>query len=149
MFLCRGIYRAESFFPMTGLFPVDVVLEKKPQGHGYTLMECVSDNPFFAQGITLKGHEFHYSRIVGNDPAFPFVFRLHKGHGIVAGWDGICYRNTLANYSHIHAVGNADWADTMVRKARSYRQERSGGPGCGRLDPNRNALGTTKYSMTI
>jgi cobyrinic acid a,c-diamide synthase len=74
---------------------------------------------------------------------------LHKGHGIVAGWDGICYRNTLANYSHIHAVGNADWADTMVRKARSYRRERSGGPVDGRLDPKRSALGTTKYSTAV
>ncbi len=149
MFLCRGIYRAESFFPMTGLFPFDVVLERRPQGHGYTLMECVRDNPFFAEGVTLKGHEFHYSRIVGNDPAFPFVFRLHKGHGIVAGWDGICYKNTLANYSHIHAVGNADWADTMVRKARLYRRERSGGLVEGRVVPMRSVVETTKYSTAV
>jgi cobyrinic acid a,c-diamide synthase len=149
MFLCRGIYRGQSIFPMTGLFPFDVVLERKPQGHGYTLMECVSDNPFFAPGVTLKGHEFHYSRIVGNNPAFPFVFRLRKGHGIVAGWDGICYKNVLANYSHIHAVGNADWADTMVRKARSYRRERACVPLECRVDTNRSVLETTKYSTAV
>ena len=146
MFLCRGIYRQERIFPMAGLFPFDVVLERKPQGHGYTLMECVNDNPFFAKGATLKGHEFHYSRIVGSNPGFPFVFRLRKCHGIVAGWDGICYKNVLANYSHIHAVGNADWADAMVRKARSYRRERAGLPLDCRVDPNRSVLESTKYS---
>ena len=149
MFLCRGIYRDRSLFPMTGLFPFEVVLGEKPQGHGYTLMECVNDNPFFAKGATLKGHEFHYSRIVGSEPALPFVFRLRKGHGIVAGWDGICYKNVLANYSHIHAVGNTDWADTMVRKARLYRQERSGGPVDGRVVPTRSVVGTTKYSTAV
>jgi cobyrinic acid a,c-diamide synthase len=149
MFLCRGIHRGEIVFPMTGLFPFDVVLERKPQGHGYTLMECVNDNPFFAKGATLKGHEFHYSRIVGNDPAFPFVFRLRKGHGIVAGWDGICYKNVLASYSHIHAVGNADWADAMIRTAWSYRQDRTGRPLDCRVDPNRSMLETTKYSTVF
>ena len=149
MFLCRGIHRGESTFPMTGLFPFDVMIEKKPQGHGYTLMECVQDNPFFARGAVLKGHEFHYSRIVGDDPAFSFVFRLRKGHGIVAGWDGICYKNTLANYSHIHAVGNTDWADTMIRKARSYRRQQADGPLDCRVDPNRSVLESTKYSTII
>ena len=95
MFLCRRICRQQNTFPMTGLFPFDVVLERKPQGHGYTVMECVNDNPFFAKGAILKGHEFHYSRIIGDESAFPFVFRLEKGHGIVAGWDGICYKNVL------------------------------------------------------
>ena len=149
MFLCRGIYRGENTFPMTGLFPFDVVLERKPQGHGYTLMECVNNNPFFARGAVLKGHEFHYSRIVGDESAVPFVFRLEKGHGIVAGWDGMCYKNVLANYSHIHAVGNADWADAMIRRARSYRQERLGElSDCG-VASNRSVLETTKYSTAF
>jgi cobyrinic acid a,c-diamide synthase len=149
MFLCRGIYRGESTFSMTGLFPFDVVLERKPQGHGYTLMECVNGNPFFAGGAMLKGHEFHYSKIVGCDPTFPFVFRLKKGHGIVAGWDGICYKNVLANYSHIHAVGNADWADAMIRRARLYRQDRLGRPLDCRVEPDRSMLETPKYSTVF
>jgi cobyrinic acid a,c-diamide synthase len=149
MFLCRGIYRGESFFPMTGLFPFDVLVERKPQGHGYTLLECIHDNPFFPKGTLLKGHEFHYSRIVGNDSDFPFVFRLQKGHGIVAGWDGICYKNVLASYSHIHAVGNADWADALIRTAWSYHRDRKAKPLDCRVDPNRSMLETTEYSTVL
>ena len=123
MFLCRSICNERGAFPMVGIFPFDAVMEKKPQGHGYTVLECVGDNPFFARGQVLKGHEFHYSRLMGQDVSCPFVFKLTKGHGIMAGWDGLCYKNALASYSHIHAVGNEHWADAMVRAARSYRLE--------------------------
>ncbi|MDY0041440.1 MAG: cobyrinate a,c-diamide synthase, partial [Desulforhabdus sp.] len=114
MFLCANILHKGCKFPMTGIFPYDVVLEAKPQGHGYTILECVRENPFFAKGARFKGHEFHYSRVIGCDSSLPFVFRLQKGHGIVAGWDGLCYKNTLASYSHVHAVGNKSWAEAMV-----------------------------------
>lgn len=123
MFLCASISQAERKFPMTGIFPFEVVLEPRPQGHGYTILEVERSNPFFAPGAKFKGHEFHYSRIVGCDSSVPLVFRLQKGHGIVAGWDGICYKNTLACYSHVHAVGNAVWADAVVRAARGRRRE--------------------------
>jgi cobyrinic acid a,c-diamide synthase len=119
MFLCRGIRNRERLYPMVGVFPFEIVLGTKPQGHGYTVMECVGPNPFFPKGTALRGHEFHYSRIVERlDPsAYPFVFRLKKGHGIVAGWDGLCYKNVLASYSHLHAAGNETWACALVRAA--------------------------------
>ena len=108
MFLCRGIRHGEKLHPMVGVFPFEIILGTKPQGHGYTVMECVNANPFFPKGTTIRGHEFHYSRIADRlDPgSYPFVFRLKKGHGIVAGWDGMCYKNVLAGYSHLHAAGN-------------------------------------------
>lgn len=127
MYLCRGIVRGRKSFPMTGVFPFDVVLEKKPQGHGYTVMECTRENAFLKVGQSCKGHEFHYSRIVNPPADFPFVFRLKKGHGIVAGWDGMCYKNVLASYSHIHAVGHDCWAEALVGAAVRYRQEKAHG----------------------
>ncbi|MGA2935633.1 MAG: cobyrinate a,c-diamide synthase [Syntrophobacteraceae bacterium] len=124
MFLCRGIRHREKLHPMVGVFPFEIILGTKPQGHGYTVMECVSPNPFFPIGTTVRGHEFHYSRVAGRlDPgSCRFVFRLKKGHGIVAGWDGICYKNVLAGYSHLHAAGNELWADAMIAAAGSYKR---------------------------
>lgn len=124
MFLCRAIRHQGRTYPMAGIFPFEIVLGPKPQGHGYTVMECVAPNPFFGRGAVVRGHEFHYSRISeALDPgAYPFVFKMEKGHGIVDGWDGICYKNVLAGYSHIHAVGNECWADAMVGAARDYQE---------------------------
>jgi cobyrinic acid a,c-diamide synthase len=123
MYLSRGIRHQDSYFPMVGVFPFDVIMGSKPQGHGYTSMECVADNPFFAKGMLLRGHEFHYSRIVTQDQPLRLVFRLSKGHGILEGWDGVCYKNTLASYTHLHAVGNDPWVEAMVRNALRFQQQ--------------------------
>jgi cobyrinic acid a,c-diamide synthase len=129
MYLCRGIHNQNSYFPMVGVFPLDVVMESKPQGHGYTTMECVADNPFFSKGSILKGHEFHYSRIVTHGQSLPLVFRMSKGQGIVTGWDGLCYKNALASYTHLHALGNEHWVEAMVRNAVHFREQRDNLPG--------------------
>jgi cobyrinic acid a,c-diamide synthase len=123
MYLSRGIRRPDGYFPMVGVFPFEVAMGPKPQGHGYTTMECVADNPFFPKGMCLRGHEFHYSRIVAQDRPLRLVFRLSKGHGIVEGWDGVCYKNTLASYTHLHAVGNDPWVEAMVRNSLRFQQE--------------------------
>jgi len=147
MFLCRGIRHREKLHPMVGVFPFEIILGTKPQGHGYTVMECVTPNPFYPKGTILRGHEFHYSRIAGRlDPgSFPFVFRLSKGHGIVAGWDGICYKNVLAGYSHLHAAGNELWADAMIAAAGSYKRLKtsiSADCGLDRVRPESQSIPT-------
>jgi cobyrinic acid a,c-diamide synthase len=148
MFLCRSIACHGSTFPVTGVFPYDVVMEKRPQGHGYTVLECVKENPFYAAGECFKGHEFHYSRIVGAEASMPLVFKLKKGHGIVAGWDGMCYKRVLASYSHVHAVGNQRWADAMVGAALEYRREKSGALDRG-CDPENRTTEAFKYGQVI
>jgi cobyrinic acid a,c-diamide synthase len=127
MFLCRGIRRGDTLFPMTGVFPFEVTLGAKPQGHGYTMMRCVGANPFFPAGTVLRGHEFHYSGIAGYiDPgSIPFAFKLEKGHGVVAGWDGLCYKNVLATYSHLHATGNEMWARSVAEAAESFKRRKA------------------------
>lgn len=139
MFLSRGIHSRNNFYPMAGVFPFEIVLGPKPQGHGYTIMECVNPNPFFELGAIIRGHEFHYSRIVEKiDPeSHAFAFKLKKGHGIVAGWDGACYKNVLAGYSHIHAVGNESWANAMIAAAGSYRRNRNVMSTDSRMDSDR------------
>jgi cobyrinic acid a,c-diamide synthase len=150
MFLCRSIRYQGASFPMVGIFPYDVVMETKPQGHGYTLLECTESNPYFAEGTMLKGHEFHYSRIVGYDSFIPLVFRLRKGYGIMDGRDGFLYRNALACYSHIHAIGNKGWAEAMVRSARCFCRERLNGAYDPGSDLKQNGLvGVHGYAKSL
>lgn len=149
MFLSEGILHGHSRYPMVGAFPFDVDMGRSPQGHGYTIMECVRENPFFSTGTVVKGHEFHYSRVTAKGLEHSCIFRLQKGHGIVAGWDGICYRNTLACYSHIHAVGCEDWPRAMVQAARRYQQERSERSLDCQVDAKQGILGDMKFSTRL
>jgi cobyrinic acid a,c-diamide synthase len=97
-------------------------MEKRPQGHGYTLLEVERENPFYAVGRVLKGHEFHYSRVLSlEEGRGHFAFRVKRGTGIKEKQDGLCRKNVLATYSHIHALGCEEWADGLMRKAMENR----------------------------
>ncbi len=112
-------------FPMVGIFPFDFIMGRKPQGHGYTLLEVSAENPYFPQGAQLKGHEFHYSRIHPEPgPENDLAFHVVRGAGIGGSRDGLLYKNVLATYTHLHALGAPFWAPALVRLAREHRQVR-------------------------
>ena len=120
MYLGRNLIVNERTYPMAGVLPVDFVLRKKPKGHGYTVLECTGGNPYFAPGEIIKGHEFHYSDPVNiGDENVEYSFRVLRGHGIDGNRDGMCLRNVMGVYTHIHAAGDPSWAAAIVRAARS------------------------------
>jgi cobyrinic acid a,c-diamide synthase len=112
---------------MVGFLPVRFLMEKRPQGHGYTVLEVERDNPFFPRGTVLKGHEFHYSRLLSLDAADgDLAFRVQRGVGIDGKRDGLCRKNVLAGFTHLHALGTPQWAEGLVGGARRYRDGRRG-----------------------
>ncbi len=126
----------EERFPMVGVFPFDFVMGRKPQGHGYTVLEVGQDNPYFRRGTVLKGHEFHYSRIHPEPgPEVPMAFRVIRGAGIGGHRDGLLHRNVLATYTHLHALGAPEWAPALVARARQHREHRLASLAQDRLLP--------------
>lgn len=128
---CGGLmYLAESFtwkgrtHRMAGVFPLRLAVEDRPQGHGYMQVGVDQENPFFARGEVLRGHEFHYSRIVSRNDAVTTAYRVERGSGLGDGRDGLVQGNTLASFLHLHALGVPGWAAGLVRAARRYRAER-------------------------
>ncbi|RMD60157.1 MAG: hydrogenobyrinic acid a,c-diamide synthase (glutamine-hydrolyzing) [Nitrospirae bacterium] len=121
MFLGEKLLMEGKIYPMCGVLPISFSMEKRPQAHGYTIVEVVSENIFFEKGITLKGHEFHYSRVIElRKEDVSFAFKMKRGEGIVDKMDGLCYRNIFATYTHLHALGSPQWVDGMIRAAK-YR----------------------------
>lgn len=128
MYLGEALVLKGKTYPMVGIFRVTFGLKKRPQGHGYTILEVEKSNPYFAAGCTLKGHEFHYSHAVNlRDDRISLVFRVKRGYGLDGKRDGLCYKNVLATYSHVHALGTMEWADALIRQAASYNNKRLGG----------------------
>ena len=131
---CGGlIYLGESLntagrcFPMAGVLPVRFDMQRRPQGHGYTDVEVDRENPFFKIGAKLKGHEFHYCRIIsGDDIDGSTVFRVKRGQGLDGRRDGYCRKNVLASFTHLHALGTPEWAEGLIARADQYRTEKSG-----------------------
>lgn len=128
MYLGEGLLLGDRKYPMAGIFPLVFSLEKKPQAHGYSIAEVVKKNPFYPEGTVLKGHEFHYSKphhVPQEGKGFSYAFKMRRGQGIGEKMDGICYRNVLATYTHLHAFGAREWAEGLVRKAGEYRKIRT------------------------
>jgi len=124
MYLGRNLEIKGNTYPMVQALPMDFQLEKKPQGHGYTELEVVNTNPFYPVGTTLKGHEFHYSRVTRFDLSpESLAFAMRRGSGILDRKDGVCYKNILATYSHVHAIGTPEWAEGLIRQALAYQRE--------------------------
>jgi cobyrinic acid a,c-diamide synthase len=125
MYLSRNLVIDNRDFPMAGVLPVQTVLRRKPQGHGYMRAEVTGPNPFYPRGTVLTGHEFHYSMITGVEQSLSScAFRIIRGHGIDGKRDGMCVRNVLATYLHVHALGAPQWADGILRKAAEFRSQR-------------------------
>ncbi len=116
----------ERQIPMSSAVPAVYGFGARPNGHGYTVVETVKPNPFYPVGTELTGHEFHYTflrSVIAEHVTF--ALRIRKGHGFDGLRDGLCYRNVLACYTHVHALGTDLWAPALVRAAAMRRSERS------------------------
>ena len=63
MYLGERLHLEDGDFEMAGVLPVVFGFSQRPQGHGYTIVRVEKENPFYAPGSTLLGHEFHYSSV--------------------------------------------------------------------------------------
>jgi cobyrinic acid a,c-diamide synthase len=120
MYLCRSIHWKGRSYEMVGIIPAEVELSEKPEGHGYVIAEVIEENPFFQIGLTLRGHEFHHSRLLGPGD-LRFAYRVKRGQGIRHQQDGIVYKNLFASYIHLHALGTPEWARGFVSLASKER----------------------------
>ena len=89
------------------------------------MVRVVAENPYYDVGCEIRGHEFHYSRVSNlAEGKCNLVFRMLRGEGIEKDRDGMVYKNVLATYTHVHALGTPQWARALVRNAIQFRKNR-------------------------
>jgi cobyrinic acid a,c-diamide synthase len=130
IYLARSVEYGGRVHAMTGLFSVDLAIERRPVGHGYASVVVDAPNPFYAKGTEIRGHEFHYSGPTGEPDDVESCMKVESGVGVGGGRDGLVTANTLACYVHIHADGVEEWASSLVSKAADYKAKR-GKPSIG------------------
>jgi cobyrinic acid a,c-diamide synthase len=132
MYLARELVVDGVTHTMAGV--LDLVVEQRPtpQGHGYEVVVVDRDNPFFAAGTRLVGHEFHYSRLVSGSDREHSVLRVERGTGIGDSRDGITKGRVFASYLHLHAGATPGWADGFLSLSAQFAAERGGSTAaCG------------------
>jgi len=116
MYLCQSIHWQNRSYEMVGIIPASVEWSSKPKGHGYVMAEVVRENPFYPVGTILRGHEFHHSKLSFSN-RLDCLYQIRRGNGIDGQRDGILYKNMVASYTHVHALGTPKWAEAFVSLA--------------------------------
>jgi cobyrinic acid a,c-diamide synthase len=120
MLLAQTLRWEGRTYPMAGVFPFDVEGFNTPQGHGYSELRVDRPNPFFPAGLVLRGHEFHYSRILLGDEPVPTACAVIRGVGCFQKRDLVITRNVMAGYTHLHALATPEWAKGFLDAARRF-----------------------------
>jgi cobyrinic acid a,c-diamide synthase len=102
MYLCQD---------MVGIIPARAEMTERLT-LGYRELEVLGDSPLAVAGQRLRGHEFHYSKLVTNTP-MPPAYRMSDGRQ-----EGFLLGNVLASYVHVHLGSDPRLAERLVTKAR-------------------------------
>lgn len=124
MLLSQGIRWKGKTFPMAGALPFEVEVCERPQGHGYIELLVDCPNPYYPVGTKIRGHEFHYSRIIPTRGSVPTACAVRRGTGSFKGRDAVLLQNIWASYTHVHAEATPEWADGFLRAARDWSRQK-------------------------
>jgi cobyrinic acid a,c-diamide synthase len=124
MFLAQSIFWKDSRYPMASYLPIEISIGEKPAGHGYEEVIIDRPNPFIPTGTSLRGHEFHYSQVLGGDTV-ETAFEVRRGVGLGRGRDGIVQNRVLASYLHIHNLASPEWAHWLLQAASEYKTQKA------------------------
>ncbi|HLZ33842.1 MAG TPA: cobyrinate a,c-diamide synthase [Nitrospira sp.] len=101
---------------MVGLFPAAAVMRKPGLTLGYRTLRLASPCILGVSGLTVRGHEFHYSALEPNGELH-YACTLADAQGNPKGQDGLMVRNTLALYTHLHFASQPHVARALVAAA--------------------------------
>ncbi|MFN3781914.1 MAG: cobyrinate a,c-diamide synthase, partial [Candidatus Kapaibacteriota bacterium] len=117
---CGGLmYLAEELvyndnYKLAGILPITVSMSSKPIGHGYFEGVVDIENPYFAIGTLIRGHEFHYSYVSEIRGKIQTTVKVQRGTGSINNRDGIMRGNVYASYFHLHQLGSPFWAKEFL-----------------------------------
>jgi cobyrinic acid a,c-diamide synthase len=124
MYLSRAIVWNGERHEMTGVIPADAVMTDRPQGRGLVVLEPAGHIPWLPAGMPhIPAHEFHYARLENVDAAAGFAFKVKRGAGIRAGYDGIVSAGTVASFAHLRDTSRCRWAERFVSFIRRERRQ--------------------------
>lgn len=124
MYLSKGIHDFDgNFFEMAGVFPFKTRMRDGGAKLGYREVLLKEDCMLGKAGEAFRGHEFHYSEIVGGhaDLALSSIYSVKNGSGRELQNEGYRFNNTLASYIHLHFGSNTGAAIKFINSCKKGR----------------------------
>ncbi len=105
---------AGTAWPMAGVLPAAVRLERGRLAIGYREVETVAPTVFGPAGLRARGHEFHASSLGPVADSVSRVYSLCDGLGGPARPEGFSIGRTLMSYVHLHFASNPELPRGLV-----------------------------------
>ena len=127
MYLSQSINWHGKESKMVGAIPADIIMNERPQGRGYVLLEQTKDVLWNNKSDTdIYAHEFHYSGFkniedLESNPNIKYAYEMKRGSGITGVQDGLIYKNLLANYAHLRDTSQYHWVSEFVEFIRQVK----------------------------
>ncbi len=132
MYLAKSIRWQGQNFDMVGTISGDIIVEERPQGRGYVVLEETGQGLWpDPSGSSTKStnripaHEFHYARLDNVSGSPDCAFNVIRGFGIDGRRDGLIIGNLLAGFSHQRNTASNPWVNrfvAFVREKSDYRK---------------------------
>ena len=129
MYLTQAIRNLEGkSHEMVGLFAAEAVMSKVSMTLGYRELRISQPCVLGEIGVTVRGHEFHYS-LVEPKGRLQYACRLTDAQGQSKGQDGLVVGNTVGLYSHLHFASQPKVAASLIASARLNAQRSAASSG--------------------
>ena len=109
MYLCAAIDQ----HPMCNLFPAQAKMLPRRRALGYRQVELTAEAPIGPAGMTVRGHEFHYSE-VEMPQNIDRSYRLSRRGSVQLGDEGYRWKNVLGSYVHLYFGSQPQLAENFV-----------------------------------
>ncbi len=136
MFLGKGLLVEEGLFEWCGLFNSCFSMENRFQALGYRQAHLDRSCVLGDRGISFRGHEFRYSRVLSEIfPPWPYL-RVYDASGKLVEVPHFVYKNVFASYIHIHFDSNPLVAENFVKRCREYLNRDFSNKGANQIPCN-------------
>jgi cobyrinic acid a,c-diamide synthase len=119
MYCARALHTSDgNVQEMASLVPFDIALEAGLLHTGYRELRLANDGILGQAGATLRGHEFHFARLVAGLQAGAHAYSVHDVEGEPLGCEGWSTPTMLASFVHLHFGQDPGLAERLVAAAR-------------------------------
>lgn len=108
MALCDSLDTGDGIrVPMAGIFPAQAVMGRRLHRLGYRELTGKVGSP--VEGLTARGHEFHYSSVGEMPTEIERIYRVSTARGEPLPDEGYRIGSTTGGYMHLHFASNTDF----------------------------------------
>ncbi|MBM4044576.1 MAG: cobyrinate a,c-diamide synthase [Planctomycetes bacterium] len=117
MYLAQEVERTDGTrLPLAGVLPVGVRMLGRLKSLGYVEVALTEDSLWGQRGATLRGHEFHYSELVGSPAGWRTVYSLRRRRSDAVDAEGFQKGRVLASYVHLHLASRPEAVEWFLRQ---------------------------------